>query len=297
MFLERLLFLITGAIVFVCLGFALVMIASGPEKGQQNKPAVQSQANVAKAQKPAAAPAPPSAPSPSSSASPVAPGAAKAPEPTFDRAISAAPEYARFFNRLREAFPADYAATVQSWKTRAAGGGADETPDFYVSEAVRLLRQSRGALAAKAETAELEKIFDIQLEILRAVAKDDPRMCVTFLYGGAARDFARFASGRRPLVGKMALAGLEAIASGQARQIDRAAPSDADFQALETALAAKGLNKAEIDALLDGKTPEPPIADARMCAAGQTYLETLHDLPEPARMRIYGLVAELMAKS
>ncbi|QGM47415.1 hypothetical protein H2LOC_017935 [Methylocystis heyeri] len=291
MFLERLLFLITGAIVFVCLGFALVMIASGPEKGSQNKAAVQPQANVAKAQKPAAAPSPASPPSP------VAPGAAKAPEPTFDRVISTAPEYARFFNRLHEAFPADYAATVQSWKTRAAAGGPEESPDFYVSEAVRLLRQSRGSLAAKAEAAELEKIFAIQLEILRAVAKDDPRICVTFLYGGADRDFARFASGRRPLVGKMALAGLEAIASGQVRRIDRAAPSDADFQALETALAAKGLNKAEIDALLDGKTPDPPIADARMCAAGQIYLETLHDLPEPARMRIYGLVAELMAKS
>jgi hypothetical protein len=281
MFLERLLFLVTGAIVFVCLGFALVMIASGPQKGPQNKPP-QQQASVAAAPKPTAAPA-------------VASGAAK-PEQAFDRLIATAPEYARFFKRLHDAFPADYAAAVQSYKARAAGG-AEESPDFYVSEAVRLLRQAHGVLASKAESAELEKVFQVQLEILRAIAAQDPKLCVTFLYGGTDRDFSRFAAGRRPLVGEMALAGLEAVASGQARKIDRAAPSEADFQQLETALGAKGLGKTEIEALLDGKMPDPPIEDARMCAAGQTYLETLHELPEPVRMRIYGLTAELMARS
>ena len=29
---------------------------------------------------------------------------------------------------------------------------------------------------------------------------------------------------------------------------------------------------AEIGALLDGKTPDPPISDDRMCAAGKIYL-------------------------
>jgi hypothetical protein len=66
---------------------------------------------------------------------------------------------------------------------------------------------------------------------------------------------------------------------------------------LENALTKRGLSKVEIDALLDGKTPDPPLEDARMCAAGQTYLDVLSGLPEPARLRIYGLAVELMARS
>ena len=80
-------------------------------------------------------------------------------------------------------------------------------------------------------------------------------------------------------------------------EIERTAPTEADFKALKSALVAKGLDKVEIDALLDGKMPDPPLADARMCAAGQTYLETLRALPEAARLRIYGLAMELMARS
>ena len=53
----------------------------------------------------------------------------------------------------------------------------------------------------------------------------------------------------------------------------------------------------EIDALLDGRTPEPPIAEATMCTAGQTYLSTLAELPPDVRSRRYGLAVDLMAKS
>ncbi len=290
MFLERLLFLFTGVVVFVCLGFALMMIASAPEKRARDAAATSSPVIAAKPQKSAAAP--PMAPFPPPPAS-----APKTPEQEFERLISGTPDYGRFFKRLHEAFPADYTATVESFKARAARGGADQSADFYVSEAVRLLRQARGVLAAKADGAQLEKVFDVQLKILRAIANENPAMCVTFLYGGADQDFMQFAANRRPLVGEMALAGLEAIASGQSRKIERAAPSDADFRTLEAALAAKGLGRVEIDALLDGKMPDPPLEPARMCAAGQTYLETLHSLPESVRMRIYGLAVELMARS
>jgi len=286
MFLERLLFLMTGAIVFVCLGFALVMIGSGPGRGPQEKVVAQVAGSAPKAQKPAAAPAPPAGS-----------GAAKTPEQSIDLLIAQVPDYARFFKRLQEAFPAEYAAAMQSFKARGASNGVDQSADFYVSEAVRQLRQARGVLAAKADNAQLEKVFEIQLKVLRAVAKEDPSLCVVFLYGGKDLDFARFASNRRPLVGEMALAGLEAIASGQSKKIDRPAPSEADFQTLEKALSTKGLSKIEIDALLDGKTPEPPLDDARMCAAGQAYFETLHGLPEAVRMRVYALAIELMAKS
>ena len=95
----------------------------------------------------------------------------------------------------------------------------------------------------------------------------------------------------------MALAGLEAMLNGKSKNIIREKPSDTDFRVLEVALGDHGLSRSEIDALLDGKTPDPPIEDPRMCAAGQTYLEVLATLPEVARMRIYALAVQLMANS
>ena len=70
-----------------------------------------------------------------------------------------------------------------------------------------------------------------------------------------------------------------------------------DFQSLDHALVDKGLSRPEIDALLDGKTPQPPIPDATMCEAGQSYLATLATLPASVRTRLYGLAVDLMAKS
>ncbi len=290
MFLERLLFLITGVFVFICLGFALVMMASGPGKRTAEVDGVAPAAAVVQTQKPATE-------APATAAAPPVTSKPMSPEQKLAQLTASAPDYARFFKRLQEAFPADYSSTLGDFKARLAENNQQESVDYYVSEAVRLLRQSRGVLAAKAETAPLEKVFDVQLKVLRAIAKEDPHMCVTFLYGGADQDFTRFAATRRPLVGEMALAGLEAIASGQSKKVERSAPTEADFKSLETALLAKGLGKVEIDALLDGKMPDPPLEDSRMCAAGQTYLETLHGLPEAVRLRIYGLAVELMARS
>lgn len=287
MFLERLLFLITGVFVFLCLGFALMIMASNPAK-RPIEEAAAPMGEIAGTQKPAAEP----------------PGAAQPPtmdkdaaRQKLDRLIAAAPDYDRFFERLQEAFPADYAAALDAFAARLADSQREESVDFYVSEAVRLLRQSRGVLAVKAEPLALSKVFDVQLKVLRAIAAEDAHLCVAFLYGATDQDFARFAATRRPLVADMALTGIEAIASGQANKIERAGPTEADFRTLETALVAKGLGKVEIDALLDGKMPDPPLEDGRLCAAGQTYLETLHSLPEAARLRIYGLAMELMARS
>ncbi len=287
MYLERLLFLITGAFVFLCLGFALMIMASNPAK-RPTEQDVAPPGEVAVARRSAAEQS--VAPEPA----PIDKGAAKQ---RLDRLIGDAPDYDRFFKRLREAFPVEYAAALDTFAARLVESKREESVDYYVSEAVRLLRQSRGVLAAKAEPEPLTKVFDIQLKVLRAIGEEDPHLCVAFLYGATDQDFARFAMTRRPLVADMALTGLEAIASGQARKIDRAAPTENDFKMLETALVAKGLGKLEIDALLDGKMPDPPLEDARMCAAGQSYLETLHTLPEAARLRIYGLAMELMARS
>ena len=287
MYLERLLFLITGAFVFLCLGFALIIMASNPAKRPSDQIAPPS-AEVADAQRPAAE---------QSGAAEPAPIDKDAARQRLDRLIVGAPDYDRFFKRLREAFPVEYTAALDMFAARLVESKHEESVDFYVSEAVRLLRQSRGVLAAKAEPDPLTKVFDIQLKVLRAIGEEDPHLCVAFLYGATDQDFAPFATTRRPLVADMALTGVDAIASGQAKKIDRAAPTENDFKMLEAALVAKGLGKLEIDALLDGKMPDPPLEDARMCAAGQTYLETLHTLPEAARLRIYGLAMELMARS
>lgn len=296
MFLERILFLITGVFVFVCLGLALMMMASKPIK-QPNAPAAALPAEVAASKPPTAEQPPATNAAPAARIAGPAPLTKETARKRLDALIAAAPDYDHFFNRLKELFPSDYSNAVDSFAGRLVENQREESVDFYVSEAVRLLRQSRGVLASKAEPGALSKVFDIQLTVLRAIAEEDPRMCVAFLYGATDQDFARFAIKRRPLVAEMALTGLEAIASGQSKKIERTAPTEADFKALESALVAKGLDKVEIDALLDGKMPDPPLADARMCAAGQTYLETLRALPEAARLRIYGLAMELMARS
>jgi hypothetical protein len=66
---------------------------------------------------------------------------------------------------------------------------------------------------------------------------------------------------------------------------------------LDHALVAKGLSRPAIDALLDGKQADPPLADAAMCEAGQSYLAVLATLPAEVRDRLYGLAVDLMAKS
>jgi hypothetical protein len=276
MLLHRVLTLLTGAIVALCLGLGLLIMAFGPSEKS-------SEAN---------------------SQSELADGAAalSAEERAevrrrIEQQIAEASDYARFFERLRESFPSDYDATMDGFAVRFAKPEQQEGADLYLSEAVRQLRQGRGVLAAKADIEPLGKVFQLQLDVLRAVSKEDSHMCVAFLYGATNQDFQRFAATQRPLIADMALAGLEAILDGQDKKIERPAPNETDFKLLENALMKRGLSKVEIDALLDGKTPDPPIEDARMCEAGQIYLEVLSALPEPARLRIYGLAVELMARS
>lgn len=277
MLLQRVLTLLTGAALALCLGLGLIFMAFTPVKNVSEGDQQEASLEV-------------------TSAAPTAVDRAQA-RGAIERAISDTPEYARFFERMREKFPNDYDAALTGFAARMTLPDQPDGVDLYVSEAVRQLRQARGVLAAKADTAPLGRVFDMQLEVLRAISKDDPHLCVAFLYGATNQDFQHFASTRRALVADMALAGLEAIASGQEKKIDRASPTDADFKVLETALSKRGLGKVEIDALLDGKMPDPPLEDARMCAAGQTYLDVLRSLPEPVRSRIYGLAVELMARS
>jgi hypothetical protein len=206
-------------------------------------------------------------------------------------------DYMRFFNRLKMVYPAEYETIMDTFAKRAASAGETDDIDAMMSEAVRALRTSHGVLATKANGPALQKIFTMQLAMMQALGVKDQRLCVDFLYGGASRGFFQFSSANRALVADMALAGLDAINDGQTAKIERPAPTDADFQMLEKALRDQGLSTPEIEALLDGKTADPPISDARMCSVGQTYLQTLAALPEDARYRLYGLAVELMARS
>ena len=215
----------------------------------------------------------------------------------IEASILATPDYAKYFARLREAFTPDYESVLNDFASLRAETGEKQSVDYYLSETVRRMRQKHGVLAAAAENGPLADVFTSQLNVLRALAIADKKMCVAFLYGVTNADFQSFAASRRELVSEMALAGLEAMLNGRTKNILRDKPSDTDFRVLEVALGDHGLSKAEIDALLDGKIPDPPIEDARMCAAGQTYLDVLATLPEVARMRIYALAVQLMASS
>jgi len=211
--------------------------------------------------------------------------------------LAQSPEYMHFFDRLKLVFPAEYDTIIDSFAKRAAANGETEDIDAMMSEAVRALRLSHGVLAAKANGSVLQQIFSMQLAIMQALSTTNQQLCVDFLYGGASQDFYHFSSQNRPLVANMALAGLEAINDGRTNRVERSAPNESDFQLLEKSLRDQGLSNAEIEALLDGKTSDPPIPEARMCQVGQIYLQTLASLPDETRYRLYGLAVELMARS
>lgn len=215
----------------------------------------------------------------------------------FEEKLKSAPEYAAFFDRLKTVFPSEYESFLAAFARRSAASGETASADLLMAEGVRSLRLSRGILAAKAGSQALEHIFDLQFTMLRALAAKDPRLCVIFLYGGESPGFFEFSAQNRGLVAAMAIAGIDAILDGEIKRIERPAPAATDFDVLEKALRAKGLDTPEIEALLDGKPSDPPIGDAKMCRAGQVYLETLAAMPESIRLRIYGLAVELMARS
>jgi hypothetical protein len=267
MHIEKVLALAAAAVVAICLGLGLLILAFSPPRPGGAIAAL---------------------------SGPLDQGTARQ---YVETEIAQSPEYARFFARMRESFTADYEKTVKDFAARLAQTKTQPSVDYYLSEAVRRLRQSHGALAAKADPEAMSRVFARQLEVLQAVARADKKLCVAFLDGATNQDFQRFAASQRALVAAMAIASLDAMANGQAKNNPRAQPTEADFAALEKALVARGLSKPEIDALLDGKMPDPPLDDAKMCAAGQSYLDALRTLPEASRTRIYGLALELMAKS
>jgi hypothetical protein len=215
----------------------------------------------------------------------------------IERNVAGAPDYAGFFDRLRTAFPADYEGFAARAADRAAAIGETPSADALLIEAARTVRQSHGILAAEADGPALDRFFQARRAVIEELSRSNATLCIDFLYGGGAGDFASFSRDHRGLFAAMANAGLDAIADGQVKRTEREPPNDADFRTLENALRAQGVSNAAIAALLDGKLPNPPLEDGELCDAGRVYLQTLAALPDAARLRIYGFAVKLMAHS
>ena len=207
--------------------------------------------------------------------------------------IGDAPEFAGFYGRLKADFPRDYAAVVDGLGRR---GGAPPA-DAAIWDAMRDLEQAQGVLVAQAEPAALDRFFDARSAVLDGLAPFDAHRCVDFLYGLTDVSIAGFTAAHRGLVAALADRTLDAIADGRSHRLDRAAPTEADLDALSTGLAAFGLTPTEVGLLIDGATPDPPLPERRVCEIGRTYLDVLHGLPADVRSRLYGLAAELLARS
>lgn len=209
------------------------------------------------------------------------------------------PEFASFYGRLKTDFPHDYAAVVDRM-TAVRQHDADHagtTGDAMIWEALRDLQQDQGVLASQAGSAALDGYFDARLSMLDSLAPLNARNCVDFLYGMTDGSIVEFTASHHGLVATLAERQLAAIEDGRSRHADRAVPTEADFTGLSTALAARQVTPQEIALLLDGATPDPPLSDRRLCDLGRIYLDTLRHLPTDARQRVYGLAAELLARS
>lgn len=230
--------------------------------------------------------------SPSPTLSPEALGAART---AVERAIADAPDYARYFDRLRLVFPSDHDAIVTGIAERTSG--RDVNVDVVMAEAVAALRKAHGTLAAKSTDEALALLYAMQLKAMQALGQSDPHLCVALLNGANVAGFTSFSADHRALVADSAIATLDAMHSGRTDHVERAPPSDADFKTLDGALVARGVTRPQIETLLDDTAASPPIPDDAMCEAGQTYLAVLAALPPDLRARLYEFSVDLMARS
>ena len=211
--------------------------------------------------------------------------------------LGQAPQFTAFYQQLASDFPHAYAQIVDNFAGRLVGSGTLPTPDAMILETLRDLQQGQGVLAAGADVQKLTDFFDARRAVLDALAPVDPRECADFLYGMTDLPLSDFSAAHRDLIAGLAGKQLAAIKDGENRRLSRAAPSAADIDLVAKGLAARNLSTDEIALLLDGKSLDPPLPDARLCDIGRIYLSVLQALPADARERIYGLAAELLARS
>ncbi len=242
------------------------------------------------------APPPPTASLPQPPAAFTTPPLAEA-RHSVEARVTEVPQYAMFFAALGEAFPHVRESLLDQWAARLGRSGVLASPDTLIWQAMRDVQQSQGLLARRAGDEALSAYFDARLALLDAMAPSDPKLCADFLYGSADVSLDAFSATHRDLVADLALRQLAALKSGQHGKDDPVAPTPADFDLVAAQLAAKGLSPDEIGVLIDGRMLDPSPSDTRLCDMGRIYLAVLRALPAEARLRIYGLAAELLARS
>ena len=210
--------------------------------------------------------------------------------------LTAAPDYAEFARKYSTSYPSEWGSLLDRLAQRRIAGEPLETPDATFIEALRDLRRSRGVVAAKASAPALSRIFETQAAMLAALSVLDRRLCVDFLFGQPSQGILDLAARHPGLTARIANAAIDAILDGNANNISRGAPTDSDFDLLEAGLRSNGLSKPEIEVFLDGRHPDPPLPDERLCEAGITYLDVMKRLPEEPRLRLYALAVELMGR-
>lgn len=221
---------------------------------------------------------------------------AKAARGLIERTIADTPDYTRVFDRMRLLFPGDYEA-ILSRLADADAGAHEINADKLLLDAMTELRHSHGTEVAKASDEALSRYFAVKAQEVQALGQRDAHLCVVYASGGQATGFLAFWADHRGLVADEAIASLDAMNSGRMTPVKRTIPSDEDLQALDRALVDAGLTRPEISTLLDDQQTTPPISDEQLCKAEQTYMATVSSMPTAARSRLYGLWADLMAKS
>ena len=211
--------------------------------------------------------------------------------------FAGAQPFAGFFARLKQTYPADWNRILDTLARQGATPGETDSAANYVSDILRILRRDRGIVASRAGPEAMAAVFEAQARLLSTLAVGDKRVCVDFLMGQPSPAFLDLVARNASQLADLANATLAAIIDGGARKIDREAPSDADFDLLATALTNRGLGKSEIEVLLDGRLPDPPLPDATLCDAGLVYFDALKSLPDDVRARMYALAIQAMGKS
>ncbi len=254
------------------------------------------------APQPVAPPTPqPQPPGPQPSGLPAGPGRTEAaPDPNraaVEARLQAAPDLARVFALMQTEFPAVADRSLAAAADIVRKTGQPPTPDDMIAAAMRDARLSAGVLAARAGPEALAAIFEAKAATLADLQAADPRICADYVYGGTSPEFNDFAVTHRALVARADIATLAAMADGRTRHMSWDTPSPDDYALIETTLRQKGLSADEIGAVLDGKSFDHPPSDTRVCDNARAYLDAMRAMPSDARNRVYGLAAELLARS
>ena len=207
------------------------------------------------------------------------------------------PQFGSFYDALAAAYPRLYDGIVGANAARLAEAGVLGSAETLFWDALRTLQQAQGIMAAKAGPEVLTSFFDARLALLDALAPVDPKLCADFLYGTTDASIDAFSATHRDLVASLAIKELAAVEAGHTRPSDADKPTPADIDLVASRMADRRLSPDEIAVLIDGKSADPPIPDARLCEMGRVYLSVLGALPPDVRQRVYGFAAELLARS